>query len=720
MNDRCAELSCFICFISEFKDSKRYKLENDTKCGVTTGGEEECYWDCRKHGYHKEYVDLVQDFAFAAIVYSNPECMRDCFPQNHCMHTLLDFYSFNGGICPTPLAYQSNLPYPTANLVNCFLNFNPFQGTGLCGDWRADQTCFDDIGAINPPVVSYTFKNIYYNLCEYRYTLVGIDPNARNLNLENNTSEDTTAISRICQGEAATINQFEERKQINVSQGIISLPTTPRRKRNLARLNPIYSVGDVTTTNDFEHTKHRYPWICSLRSNKMDKTHFCAVTLLRRPPGPIVMITAAHCVFTCKSGSSTVDNCCCSNVRNDTCSEGVYCGDDPTVEIMTGEDAEVICGEWEIGTYSQEESGEDYNIIFKIEKINIHPDFNISRGSANTNYVIADIATIHVEHVDEEIFEDNKLYPACLPKKQELRQTDDMRVVHAGWSSPPPLSYLTSYSWTQNYVPLYRDFHKQWHYSMEITECRDPTVNEATGPLQFPTNTYYPKGLVCAKENARQLCPSSGESGSPLMIEEDGKYTVVGILSFVKGCTDFGFYDWILTPLDTDDFLVQISSNPLAYTRLTCYLPWISKQYGLKYEESETVDSACVVGTGNIEEDADEVCLATSIYKVFADGVNIERECIFPFYLNGQLFDGCFPYEFNGLVSPVFMCPTFSTVEKIDGINSYTAANYEELIRWTCLIDPNTIDPSIPGCPQTQAIRPFFECKNNCPGGKPF
>ena len=53
---------------------------------------------------------------------------------------------------------------------------------------------------------------------------------------------------------------------------------------------------------------------------------------------------------------------------------------------------------------------------------------------------------------------------------------------------------------------------------MEFAECRDPTFNEVTGvQLEYPSNTYYPPGLVCAKENTRWFCPTSGESGSPLM-----------------------------------------------------------------------------------------------------------------------------------------------------------------------------------------------------------
>ena len=64
-------------------------------------------------------------------------------------------------------------------------------------------------------------------------------------------------------------------------------------KEEVSRLNPLYVEVDITgsgeqqnitfgTKLEFENTKHRYPWICSLRSNtEEDKEHYCAATLLR-------------------------------------------------------------------------------------------------------------------------------------------------------------------------------------------------------------------------------------------------------------------------------------------------------------------------------------------------------------------------------------------------------------------------------------------------------
>ena len=135
-----------------------------------------------------------------------------------------------------------------------------------------------------------------------------------------------------------------------------------------------------------------------MRGRGADKQHHCTVTLLRRPPGPTVLVTAAHCTFLCKSDNIVVPNCCCDNVAQTKCSnDKKRCGENPIVVEMTGEDVEIICGEWEIGRTLQVESGEKYNILMQIKKIKRHPGFKIDQGVLRTNYLQDDIAVIIVE-----------------------------------------------------------------------------------------------------------------------------------------------------------------------------------------------------------------------------------------------------------------------------------------------------------------------------------
>ena len=65
--------------------------------------------------------------------------------------------------------------------------------------------------------------------------------------------------------------------------------------------------------------------------------HLCGVTLLRRPPGPVVFVTAAHCTLLCKSGENIVPNCCCENVSQRICSANEHkCGKNPVIVNLTG------------------------------------------------------------------------------------------------------------------------------------------------------------------------------------------------------------------------------------------------------------------------------------------------------------------------------------------------------------------------------------------------
>ena len=138
-----------------------------------------------------------------------------------------------------------------------------------------------------------------------------------------------------------------------------------------------------------ENTLHRYPWLCSVRSKDASPQHYCAVNLLSRPPGPAVLVGPAHCTYLCKSTGRKVDNCCCGGPNS--CSENeARCGYRPTVVEMTGEDAEILCGEWQTGDTPSASSGEQYNIVLNILEIIRHPDYNSS------SYLVNDVAVFKV------------------------------------------------------------------------------------------------------------------------------------------------------------------------------------------------------------------------------------------------------------------------------------------------------------------------------------
>ena len=506
-----------------------------------------------------------------------------------------------------------------------------------------------------------------------------------------------------------------------------------KAKYELTKLNPIDWTGLANTISMpmFEQTRGRYPWICSMRL-KSTNQHLCGTTILSRPPGPLVMVTAAHCVFLCKTeDGNTKPNCCCENVSDTGCSadSGIDCGTNPRAEVMTGEDAEVICGEFEIG------KTEDSDLLLEIEEITAHPDYNISRGVNNSQYVIADIATIKVnENLSQEQI--STLTPVCLPGPQDH---NSMSGVHAGWSSPPPNEYLPD-----SFAELISEFSKMWHYNMSLTECQDPTRSYSSGflgvgsglDLQYPTNSYYPPGTICAREKEFKFCPTSGESGSPLMVEDrEGKFSVVGINSFIKGCSVFEFYDFSENEFLDDSlrkasFFNQASENPSVYTRLSCFLGWVADQYNMTFQSTEEDHLRCEEGTGDITEVGGDQC-KTSPNEQIDISDKTEASCIFPYYLDGKEYDQCTLIEREEFSIPKFVCP-IRTV-KGRGKNFTTddvGRNYCPTdFPYTPVINPYNgeweLDPDNSNCPQYDVwqedgdARPVFAtCKNTCPGGK--
>ena len=192
------------------------------------------------------------------------------------------------------------------------------------------------------------------------------------------------------------------------------------------------------------------------------------------------------------------------------------------------------------------------------------------------------------------------------------------------------------------------------------------------------------------------------------------RYFVEGILSFVKGCDTFFFG---ASNTDRTGFqLTQLSENPVAYTKLSCFLPWVAQQYGLAYDGDAT-DGSCRIGTG-VKPRADTVCRET-----ISNLAGSEFECIFPFYYKGKRYDKCVLFEQINFVYPVFRCPTWNITTKIEGINSYPDL---ETTDGLCLdTDPSVfvvtalrppLSTSVT-CPDFLKVPPFGTCKNDCPGG---
>ena len=74
-------------------------------CGITTGGNENCEWDCISGTL----------YAFENSIYSNIECLRDCFSdEDHCVSKVLNDFENAGGICGESYFGSLQNTFPTA------------------------------------------------------------------------------------------------------------------------------------------------------------------------------------------------------------------------------------------------------------------------------------------------------------------------------------------------------------------------------------------------------------------------------------------------------------------------------------------------------------------------------------------------------------------------------------------------------------------------------
>ena len=103
--------------------------------------------------------------------------------------------------------------------------------------------------------------------------------------------------------------------------------------------------------------------------------------------------------------------------------------------------------------------------------------------------------------------------------------------------------------------------------------------------------------------------------------------------------------------------LAQFSNNPIVYTKLSCFLPWVAAQYDMDFTPPEDSDPACLTGNGNITEVTAEVCRTNPFNSEHDRQDGIEAPCLFPFTLNEKSHDTCIMDDIEDFTRPVFRCP---------------------------------------------------------------
>merc|ERR1711874_241668 len=165
--------------------------------------------------------------------------------------------------------------------------------------------------------------------------------------------------------------------------------------------------------------------------------------------------------------------------------------------------------------------------LIKVKKMTLHPDYN-SRTIDN------DIAVLELA---EDLTFTKKIKPACLPSS-ETKDYSGIASTVSGWGG--------TIGWRPN------DQQPQQPRQCTLKETIVKLLKGSDPMCSKYLKTSSSKIKLCAFAKDTDAC--QGDSGGPLTVPENGKYTLVGVVSYGSGCA---------------------SSTPGVYVRIQGYLPWI-------------------------------------------------------------------------------------------------------------------------------------------------
>merc|ERR1712193_498712 len=188
---------------------------------------------------------------------------------------------------------------------------------------------------------------------------------------------------------------------------------------------------------------------------------------------------------------------------------------------------QVIVGEHNVCDNPQGSPNEGGKLI-KVKKMTLHPDYN-SRTIDN------DIAVLELA---EDLTFTKKIKPACLPSSETKDYSGSASTV-SGWGG------------TIGYGP--NDQQPQQPRQCNLKETIVKLLKGSDPMCSKYLKTSSSKIKLCAFAKDTDAC--QGDSGGPLTVPENGKYTLVGVVSYGSGCAS--------------------SSTPGVYVRVQGFLPWI-------------------------------------------------------------------------------------------------------------------------------------------------
>merc|ERR1711973_686018 len=187
----------------------------------------------------------------------------------------------------------------------------------------------------------------------------------------------------------------------------------------------------------------------------------------------------------------------------------------------------IIVGEHNYCDGNPQGSPNEGGKLIKVKKITLHPDYN-SRTIDN------DIAVLELA---EDLTFTKKIKPACLPSSETKDYSGSASTV-SGWGG--------TIGWRPN------DQQPQQPRQCTLKETIVKLLKGSDPMCSKYLKTSSSKIKLCAFAKDTDAC--QGDSGGPLTVPENGKYTLVGVVSYGSGCA---------------------SSTPGVYVRVQGYLPWI-------------------------------------------------------------------------------------------------------------------------------------------------
>ena len=128
--------------------------------------------------------------------------------------------------------------------------------------------------------------------------------------------------------------------------------------------------------------------------------------------------------------------------------------------------------------------------------------------------------------------------------------TNDLALIHLAAAAPPSLTPLRMITSAASETPFWSPGASATIIGWGVTEANVqsatlleaavPMVGDATclGVPALNPGGFDPASMVCAGGGSTDTC--GGDSGGPLMVQQNGDFTVVGVTSWGSGCGDPG------------------------------------------------------------------------------------------------------------------------------------------------------------------------------------